>query len=113
MPEHRPEPKPKLPRPAPAPPLLSHQVFGQVAFVILVLLAAGGGALAGLIFVYSSNLPQVGELFDYRPDVTTELYADDGTVIGNFALQRRVMVTYKQIPPVLRNAVISVEDRHF
>lgn len=96
-----------------APPLWSHQVFGQIAFVILVLLAAGGGAVAGLVFVYSSNLPQVSELFDYRPAVMTELYAGDGSVIGNFALQRRVIVTYNQIPPVLRNAIISVEDRHF
>lgn len=96
-----------------APQVHSHQIFGQLAFVILVLLAAGAGALGGLIFVYSSNLPQVSELFDFRPDVTTQLYADDGTAIGSFALQRRVLVTYDQIPAVLRNAIISVEDRHF
>ncbi|MGH9397431.1 MAG: penicillin-binding protein 1A, partial [Terriglobia bacterium] len=95
------------------PKVRSHRIFGQLAFVILVLLAIGMGALAGLVFVYSSNLPQVSELFDYRPDVTTSLYANDGSVIGSFALQRRVIVTYVQIPPVLRNAIISVEDRHF
>jgi penicillin-binding protein 1A len=82
-------------------------------FLILLLLSAGVGALAGLVFVYSSDLPQIRELEDYRPDVMTELYADDGTVIGSFALERRVIVTYNQIPPVLRDAVISVEDRHF
>ncbi len=111
MAESRPHSKSAL-RP-PAPQLRSRRVFGQVALVILVLLAAGGGALAGLVFVYSSDLPQVSELYDYRPSVMTELYADDGTVIGNFALQRRVIVTYDQIPPMLRNAIISVEDRHF
>lgn len=102
----------KPPRPR-APQVRSHKIFGQLAFVILVLLAAGAGALGGLIFVYSSNLPQVSELFDFRPDVMTQLYADDGTAIGSFALQRRVLVTYDQIPAVLRNAIISVEDRHF
>ncbi|MGH9327846.1 MAG: penicillin-binding protein 1A [Terriglobia bacterium] len=91
----------------------SHRIFGQLAFVILTLLAVGIGALSGLVFVYSSNLPQVSELFDYRPDVMTEVYAGDGKVIGSFALQRRVLVTYSQIPPVLRNAILSVEDRHF
>ncbi|MGH9452849.1 MAG: penicillin-binding protein 1A [Terriglobia bacterium] len=80
---------------------------------MLLLLSIGVGALAGLVFVYSSSLPQVNELFDYRPDVMTELYADDGTQIGSFALERRVMVTYNQIPPVLRNAILSIEDRHF
>ncbi|HLI29574.1 MAG TPA: PBP1A family penicillin-binding protein [Terriglobia bacterium] len=113
MAESRPHSNGKSALRPPAPRVRSHRVFGQVALVILVLLAAGGGALAGLVFVYSSNLPQVSELYDYRPSVMTELYADDGTVIGNFALQRRVIVTYDQIPPVLRNAIISVEDRHF
>ncbi len=103
----------KRPPPGGVPRVRSHRIFGQLAFVVLVMLAIGVGALAGLIFVYSSNLPQVSELFDYRPDVMTQVYADDGTIIGSFALQRRVMVTYNQIPPVLRNAIISVEDRHF
>src|SRR5208283_6231188 len=91
----------------------SRKLFGQFVFLILVLLAAGVGALAGLVFVYSSDLPQIRELEDYRPDVMTDLYADDGTVIGSFALERRVIVTYNQIPPLLRDAVISIEDRHF
>ena len=95
------------------PRIQSHKIFGQLAFLTLLLLAAGAGALAGLVFVYSSNLPQVQELLDYRPDVMTELYADDGTVIGSFALERRVIVNYNQIPPVLRDAILSVEDRHF
>jgi penicillin-binding protein 1A len=78
-----------------------------------LLLSAGVGAVAGLVFVYSSDLPQIRELEDYRPDVMTDLYADDGTIIGSFALERRVIVTYNQIPPVLRDAIISIEDRHF
>ncbi len=105
--------EPPLPyRPLP-PRLRSRKIFGQFVFLTLVLLAAALGALGGLVFVYSSDLPQVHELEDYRPDVMTELYADDGTPIGSFALERRVIVTYNQIPTVLRNAVISIEDRHF
>jgi penicillin-binding protein 1A len=91
----------------------SRKIFGQFVFLILVLLSAGIGALGGLVFVYSSDLPKVRELEDYRPDVMTEIYADDGTAIGSFALEHRVIVTYNQIPPVLRNAVIAIEDRHF
>jgi penicillin-binding protein 1A len=91
----------------------SRKIFGQFVFLILVLLSAGLGALGGLVFVYSSDLPKVRELEDYRPDVMTEIYADDGTAIGSFALEHRVIVNYNQIPPVLRNAVIAIEDRHF
>lgn len=93
--------------------VVSRRIFGQLVFFTLLLLAVGVGALAGLVFVYSSNLPQVTALEDYRPDVMTELYADDGTNIASFALEHRVILTYSQIPPLLFNAVISVEDRHF
>jgi len=103
-----------LPTPRePRPPVSSRKIFGQFVFLILVLLSPGIGALGGLVFVYSSDLPKVRELEDYRPDVMTEIYADDGTSIGSFALEHRVIVTYNQIPPVLRNAVIAIEDRHF
>ena len=101
------------PRRNPPRPVGSRKIFGQLVFLILVLFAAGVGALGGLVFVYSSDLPKVRELEDYRPDVMTEIYADDGTAIGSFALEHRVIVTYNQIPPMLRNAVISIEDKHF
>ncbi|HEV2425142.1 MAG TPA: PBP1A family penicillin-binding protein [Terriglobia bacterium] len=91
----------------------SRQIFGQFVFAVLLLLAAGGGVLAGLLFVYSTNLPKVAELENYRPDVMTQLYADDGTPFASFALEHRVIVSYDQIPPVMRNAVLSIEDRHF
>lgn len=99
--------------PPPPPPVRSRKMFGQLVFLVLVLLSAGAGALGGLVFVHSSNLPQVRQLMEFRPDVMTELYADDGTLIGSFALERRVIVNYDQIPKVMRDAVISVEDRHF
>jgi penicillin-binding protein 1A len=100
------------PRPLPA-WARSRKIFGQFVFAVLLLLAAAGGALAGLLFVYSTDLPQVVELENYRPDVMTGLYADDGTPIASFALEHRVIVTYDQIPPLMRNAVLSIEDRHF
>ncbi|MGA2632326.1 MAG: PBP1A family penicillin-binding protein [Terriglobia bacterium] len=110
-------PVPELPAsPPPPPPWRSFSLrsfLGQFLFVILLLLAAGGGALAGLVFVHSSDLPQIQQLMDYRPDVMTELYADDGTPIGSFALEHRVIVNYNQIPKVLKDAVLSIEDRHF
>ena len=111
---------PELPEQAPSSSLdavplhvRSRRVFGQVIFMGLVIVAVGIGALAGLVFVYSSNLPQVRQLEDYRPDVMTEIYADDGTLIGSFAIERRVIVTYSQVPAQLRDAVLSIEDRHF
>src|ERR1700723_3806348 len=88
-------------------------VFGRLAFTFLILCAIGFGAAVGLLFVYSSDLPEIHALQDYRPNVVTELYADDGQSIGTFALQRRILVTYQQIPKVLKDAVLTTEDQHF
>ena len=99
--------------PPAGPKIRSRTIFGQLVFFTLLLLSVGVGALAGLVIVYSADLPKVRQLEDYRADVMTELYADDGTIIGSFALEHRVILYYSQIPPVLRDAVLSIEDRHF
>jgi penicillin-binding protein 1A len=88
-------------------------VFGRVALTFLVICAACLGAAIGLLFVYSSDLPEIRALENYRPDIVTELYADDGQSIGTFALQRRILVTYNQIPKVLKSAILTTEDQHF
>ena len=80
---------------------------------LLVLLSALVGASAGLLLVYSTDLPQVEELERYRPSSITELYDDQGRVIGSFALQRRVVASYSDYPQVLRDALISIEDKDF
>jgi penicillin-binding protein 1A len=89
------------------------KLFGRVAFLFLLLCSILLGAAAGLLFVYESDLPQIRALETYRPDIVTEVYADDGTPIGSFALERRILLTYEQIPKILRDAVIVTEDRHF
>ncbi len=93
--------------------LRGRKVVGRLAFVLLLLAAIAGGATAGLLFVYSSDLPQVHALEDFQPNLVTELYADDGQVIGSFALQRRILLTYEQIPPILKDAILTTEDQHF
>jgi penicillin-binding protein 1A len=88
-------------------------LFGRLAFGFLLLVSIAFGAGAGLLFVYTSDLPEIHALEDYRPDTVTELYADDGQSIGTFALQRRILLTYEQIPKVLKDAIIATEDQHF
>src|SRR4030081_3092076 len=89
------------------------KLVGVVLFGLLVLLSAAVGATAGLLLVYSTDLPQVEELERYRPSSVTELYDGQGRVIGTFALQRRVIAAYDDYPEVLRNALVSIEDKDF
>ena len=91
----------------------SKRVVGRVLLGLLVLAAALAGSTFGLLLVYSTDLPQVDELEHYRPSSITELYDDQGRIIGSFALQRRVVATYDDYPQVLRDALISIEDKDF
>src|SRR6266700_1985947 len=88
-------------------------LVGRVVFGFLVLATALLGTLAGLLIVYSTDLPQISELERYRPSTITELYDDHGRVIGSFALQRRVLASYDDFPKVLRDAILSTEDKSF
>ncbi len=84
--------------------------------VILLALAAGG--LTGIILAYQLNYSQaaneVAALATYRPSVVTRVYADDSqTVIGEFALEKRIPLKYEEIPSVMKNAILAVEDTRF
>src|SRR6202035_4039524 len=89
------------------------KLVGRVVFGLLVLVAAVVGATAGLLLVYSTDLPQVEQLEHYRPSSITELYDGRGRIIGSFALQRRVVASYNDYPQILRDALISIEDKDF
>jgi len=87
--------------------------LGWGVFSLLVLISAVSGALVGLALVYTVDLPQVRDLEHYRPIANTELFDDQGRIIGSLALQRRVIAQYEDYPSVLYNAVIAIEDRDF
>jgi penicillin-binding protein 1A len=85
----------------------------RLLFGLLVLVAAAIGATSGLLLVYTVDLPQVEELERYRPSSITQLYDDQERVIGSFALQHRVVASYDDYPLVLRDALLSIEDKDF
>jgi penicillin-binding protein 1A len=84
--------------------------FGIVA---LFLAAALFGTATGVMFAFVGDLPQISALDDYSPSTITRVLARDGTPIGEFATERRVLITYDQIPQVLRNAIVASEDAKF
>lgn len=101
------------PRPAPPIPGRRRKLAGRSALIVLLVLAAVTGSLAGLTLVYSADLPQISELEVYRPSTMTDLYDRHGQLIGTIALERRDVVGYNDFAPILREAVISIEDKTF
>lgn len=95
------------------PPKLHRKIAGRAALLALILLAIVTGSLAGFIFVYSTDMPQIEDLEHYRPSTVTDLYDRNGKLIGTIALEQRIIVGYDGFAPVLREAVISIEDKNF
>ncbi|HEY4010751.1 MAG TPA: transglycosylase domain-containing protein, partial [Acidobacteriaceae bacterium] len=95
--------------PAPGDPKLAR----RAAFLMVLIGSAVLGVMAALVSVYTISIPQMAELERYRPDTTTELYDIHGKIFGSFALERRIVVPYSEFPPVLRQAIFSIEDKNF
>jgi penicillin-binding protein 1A len=93
------------------------RIAKQAGLAALFVVAALLGTTSGVLFAFADDLPQISALDDYRPNTITRLVARDGRVIGEFATERRVVVSYDQISPSVRQAIIATEDagfdRHF
>ena len=100
------------------PPEQRRHLLARLWLPTVLLLALAAGGLTGIVAAYELNYSraanEVAALATYRPSVVTRIYADDGeTVIGEFALEKRIPLKYEEIPPVLKNAILAVEDVRF
>ncbi len=84
-------------------------------FFLFVLFSAACcfGVVYGTFKALRENLPSVTELEEYEPNIITYIYADDGEVIGEYALEKRIEVPLEVIPDVLIKAIIATEDARF
>ena len=85
----------------------------QAGLVALFVAAALGGTLSGVLFAYSDDLPEVSALDNYTPNTITRVLGRDGALVGEFAVERRVVVRYDEIPVTLRQAILAAEDAGF
>src|SRR5688572_17764010 len=85
----------------------------RAGLVALFLAAAVAGTATGVLFAFTGDLPQISALDDYAPSTITRLYDRNGAVIAEFAVERRVIVSYREIPEHLRNAIVAAEDGNF
>jgi penicillin-binding protein 1A len=89
----------------------------NVVFWILGLFAA---AIASIFLVVAvalavayPKLPDVSDLLDYRPKLPLRIFSSDGVLIGEFGEELRNLTPIAQIPKVMKDAVLAIEDAHF
>jgi penicillin-binding protein 1A len=85
----------------------------RITVGLLLLLSAGLGTVGGVLFAFADDIPEISALDRYRPNTITRLSSAQGRVIGEFATERRVVVRYEDMAPVLRQAIIATEDGDF
>jgi len=81
--------------------------------IALVLIGLAVLSVVGYIWWVTRDLPSVEALQNYTPPVTTRVYAGDGTLLGEYARERRVFVPIAFVPKLVINAFTSAEDRNF
>ena len=83
--------------------------FGIAFALVAAAVTVGGVALA----VAYPNLPDIGDLADYRPKLPLRVYSADNVLIGEFGEERRNLTPINEIPAVMKNAVLAIEDARF
>ena len=70
-------------------------------------------SVAGVYVLYNDNLPNLDELENFQPKRITKVYSDDGKHLQDFLEENREILTYKEIPQPMKDALVSIEDRRF
>ena len=99
---------------APAAPrsLLSHVLLWTFGIGAALALVVGLLVAVALAMAYP-QLPDVSDLADYRPKLSMRVYSVEGTQIGEFGEEKRNLTPFKDIPKVMKDAVLAIEDARF
>lgn len=82
-------------------------------FLFLILSIVGSGGAAYIYYKYSKDLPDVRVLKDYQPSIITRIYSDQDELIGEFYIEKRILVPLSKIPLKMKQATLAVEDSNF
>ncbi len=78
-----------------------------------ILFLVGITAAAGLLWHFSKDLPDYSQLQDYEPAVMTRVHATDGSLLAEYARERRLYIPMQAVPKLVINAFIAAEDKNF
>ena len=81
--------------------------IGTLVFLVAV------GAVAGLLYHYSKDLPDYSQLQDYEPPVMTRVHAADGSLLGEYSKERRLYLPIQAVPKLVINSFLAAEDKNF
>ena len=87
--------------------------FGFLFAAGTILFVVGVATAAGLLWHFSKDLPDYSQLQDYEPPVMTRVHAADGSLVAEYARERRLYIPIQAVPKLVINAFLSAEDKNF
>lgn len=99
----------KRPNKLPAPARLALSVFGVLSGLAVI----GFLLISFMLMMAYPNLPDIDSLATYQPKQPLRVFSADNVLIGEFGEERRSLVRYKDIPKVMKQAVLAIEDDRF
>src|SRR5438128_11855076 len=87
--------------------------MGWVCAGVTIIFLIGVTATAGLLWHFSKELPDYSQLQDYEPAVMTRVHASDGSLLAEYARERRLYIPIQAVPKLVINAFIAAEDKNF
>ncbi|MBT3809128.1 MAG: penicillin-binding protein, partial [Rhodospirillaceae bacterium] len=87
--------------------------FGYLAGLALVGALVVVGGVLWVFWEFGRDLPDYSQLADYQPPVTTRVHAGDGSLLAEYAVQRRIFVPVSTMPNLVKEAFLSAEDKNF
>lgn len=80
---------------------------GTIVFVV------GVAAVSGMLWHFSKDLPDYSQLQDYEPPVMTRVHAADGSLVGEYARERRLYIPIQAVPKLVISGFLAAEDKNF
>ena len=87
--------------------------FGFLFAAGTILFVVGVATAAGLLWHFSKDLPDYSQLQDYEPPVMTRVHAADGSLVAEYARERRLYIPIQAVPKLVINAFLAAEDKNF
>jgi penicillin-binding protein 1A len=78
-----------------------------------ILFVVGVAGVSGLLWHYSKDLPDYSQLQDYEPPVMTRVHAADGSLVAEYARERRLYIPIQAVPKLVISAFLAAEDKNF
>ena len=113
-------PPPPASKPAKTKTSNTRTIWGWMGYVVLSLAGLAAAGIASILFLVAivmalayPNLPDISDLEDYHPKLPLRVFSSEGDLIGEFGEEHRTLTPIHEIPLVMKNAILAIEDARF